>query len=781
MNFVDHFKTRFKLTMSFMMVAALVVIVAVIGFVNTNSINQNLVSLYEDVTTPIDILSKIESNAFQIQSNLFEYLFNSDARSEITTSIDGKFVKIDQLLVEYSQTKVSKEAQTYLDSIQNNYAKMKTAVADILAAVDADELAAAQENIDTGVYHNSFQAMRSSLSSLLTLNRSQALNLSNAGNEAFKRAIWMLGLGGVLGVVVALGLGFGITESMTRPLKILTRSMHELSQGNLSDESTEDAMVQIAQRGDEIGDIGRSLLETQVYMDVMAQAAICISTGDLTIPVVPNSEKDTLGNAFSEMITMLTTIIRSLMTNAVEIGQSAQALEQAANQAGAASSQITVTIQQVAQGIGQQASAFSSTAASVEQMNRAIGGVALGASEQSNSVNQAAALTERIFASIQEISSSADKQARGSAQAVTKGKENAKIVQETVQGMQVIREKVNQSAAKVHEMGERSSEIASQTNLLSLNAAIEAARAGEHGKGFAVVADEVRKLAEKSAQATKEISALVKLIQSSVNEAIHSMEESGKEVEHGVHLADQSQAALNLIMQSSVDGQKSGEEIAANASAIQHLADELVSAMERVSAVVEENSAATEEMAAGSNEVTQAVESVASISEENSAAVQEISAAAEEMSAQVGEVSDSAGEMCQVVQTLNQVVSRFQVNIEEDTHAFVNMIKQAHQVWVTRFKGVENGRSHLSLENLDDAHTCSFGKWYEGNGMRKYSNVPEFIVLEEPHSRFHDQVHLAVECYQRKDMQGFSQAAQQVVQSVNEIYALLDQFEARIH
>ena len=157
-----------------------------------------------------------------------------------------------------------------------------------------------------------------------------------------------------------------------------------------------------------------------------------------------------------------------------------------------------------------------------------------------------------------------------------------------------------------------------------------------------MVADEVRKLAEKSALATKEISALVKLIQGSVAESIRSMDESGKEVERGAKLADQSQAALDMILQAAVDGKVSGETIAANAASIQSLADDLVSAMERVSAVVEENSAATQEMSAGSAQVTQAVASVPSVSVENSVAVQLISASAEEVSVQVNDFSDSS-------------------------------------------------------------------------------------------------------------------------------------------
>jgi methyl-accepting chemotaxis protein len=235
--------------------------------------------------------------------------------------------------------------------------------------------------------------------------------------------------------------------------------------------------------------------------------------------------------------------------------------------------------------------------------------------------------------------------------------------------MSNIRAKVGVSAEKVQEMGRRSDQIgaivetiediASQTNLLALNAAIEAARAGEHGKGFAVVADEVRKLAERASNATKEIGGLIKGIQTTVNEAVHAMEEGAREVEVGVSRANEAGHALSSILEAADAVYKQAQEAKLATEQVRQASNELVNSIDSVSAVVEENTAATEQMTNSSSEVTQAVETIASVSEENSAAVEEVSASTEEMSAQVQEVTAAAQALSDMASEMQKLVSRF--------------------------------------------------------------------------------------------------------------------------
>ena len=477
-------------------------------------------------------------------------------------------------------------------------------------------------------------------------------------------SMWrMLAIGALLnGLAIAL-LWFA-AGNIASPVKRLTRIAGVIAQGDLDQE------VDVLQ-ADEVGLLANAFREMIAYLREMVATAQAIAQGDLSQDVQPRSAQDGLGSAFSKMIASLRQSVGQMAESANSLSEASSQLAQAAGQAGQATNQIASTVQQVAKGTAQQSEAVNRTAASIEQMSHAIDGVARGAQEQSQAVSQASNVTGEISSAIQQVAGNAAAVSEQSTQAASAARTGVQSVQHTVQGMEAIRAKVGLSAQKVQEMGQRSGQvgaivetiedIASQTNLLALNAAIEAARAGEHGKGFAVVADEVRKLAERASAATKEIGGLIRSIQSTVSEAVAAMNESAREVENGVVLANQAGSSLGEIVSASEAVLVQAEQATASANRMTQASDQLVGAVDSVSAVVEENTAATEQMAASSSEVTQSIENIASVSEENSAAIEEVSASAEEMSAQVEEVTASAQSLAELASALQSLVAQFKL------------------------------------------------------------------------------------------------------------------------
>ena len=178
-------------------------------------------------------------------------------------------------------------------------------------------------------------------------------------------------------------------------------------------------------------------------------------------------------------------------------------------------------------------------------------------------LKQAAQITEttdRVMTmakSMQDMSQSAENSAEVAQGSVTTAKRGSEAVQNTIRGMDEMRGQIQETAKRIKRLGESSqqigeileliNDIAEQTNILSLNAAIQAAMAGEAGRGFAVVADEVQRLAERSGEATKQISGLVKTIQTDTNEAVASMEQATNGVVEATRLADTAGQSLGEI------------------------------------------------------------------------------------------------------------------------------------------------------------------------------------------------------------------------------------------
>ncbi|HEC29773.1 MAG TPA: chemotaxis protein [Gammaproteobacteria bacterium] len=173
---------------------------------------------------------------------------------------------------------------------------------------------------------------------------------------------------------------------------------------------------------------------------------------------------------------------------------------------------------------------------------------------QAQQITAASSAINEMAVSIQEVSRNSEETSKMARQSVDMASKGGDAVRRTIQGMDSIREQIQETSKRIKRLGESSQEIgdivelitdiADQTNILSLNAAIQAAMAGEAGRGFAVVADEVQRLAERSTDATKQIEALVKTIQTDTNEAVISMEQSTSGVVSGAKLSEDAGEAL---------------------------------------------------------------------------------------------------------------------------------------------------------------------------------------------------------------------------------------------
>jgi methyl-accepting chemotaxis protein len=513
-----------------------------------------------------------------------------------------------------------------------------------------------------------------------------------------------------------------LANNITEPIKCIVAQVERLAAGDLTSQADDRVNNEkINQRGDELSQLNVQMEQLAGTLRDVVKVSEKIAEGDLTMELEAKGDNDQFSEALSHMIVLQRKMVAKLKENVGQLGVSSEQLTISADSSSNVTGQIAKTMQEIAKGTQNQTNAITNVAVSMDDVARAIEGLAKGAQEQASAVAQASTTASDISRSVQQVAASAEDLTHQAGVSADAAREGAKTVDETIQGMIAIKSRTSLSAAKIDEMSKRSQEIgiivetiediASQTNLLALNAAIEAARAGEHGKGFAVVADEVRSLAERSAKSTKEINALIVSIHSAVKEASQAMKEGAEEVELGVERANLAGKSLKDILEGSGNVLQQAEQVRDASEQMNQASARLVDAIDVVSAVVEENTAATEEMSASTAEVHHAVESIASISEESSASVEEVSASAEEMTAQAEEVTNAAVQLEEMAQFLNTLIGQYQLPengmVSEDAVSLEDVDLQEEPVTedfpeemgeAIDLEGSESAESELSLE-----------------------------------------------------------------------------------
>lgn len=559
---MKNLKVRIKILLLTAIAFVLMLAIGLTGYVNSQRLAENSSHMYNENLLSVAWVNQIRTNNRALQAFMLEMILSPDVNRDAALK--------QNIIDREARNEALHKNMDQLTSLHETEAKewmaYKKIYVDYKAAYGQVIDFAVQNKMQDayGLYIN-ISTMVDQLNGSLTLLSDELQNEAEgshmASAEAARSADLFIIIVILIGLSILVGAGYYISRTIVKPLQAMQSLMAKAEAGDMTVQGT-------YRSKDEIGQLTQS---------------------------------------FNVMIEGLRSLVLKVNDSALTLSASSEELIASAEQTTRASEQIASATNQMAAGFDEQVKNIVKASEAATHMAQSIVMIKQNGTEVNQLSEEAAAATHTGVQAIESV--------------LGQMKEIDQNVRET-QGIIVA------LSAHSNEIGTiitAINDIASQTNLLSLNASIEAARAGEAGRGFAVVAGEIRKLADAAAQSSNQIAEIIETIQSQTKQAVESMARGADQVSHGVERSQQASASFGMIEVAITDVVKKVHELEDKVVEVSQESQEIAAAMQRVSGISQEGAAGVQQTSAASQEQLAAMEEVASSAQSLSQLAEELS------------------------------------------------------------------------------------------------------------------------------------------------------------